>query len=135
MRKLLLALPAPLAGLALIILAGCANDGSVSDPNAKKALDTISQGLTAVANSCRAIQPTVDAVPGAMQSANASAQAQAQNILAYQKSVCGSTSAMAAVVAANPSGAGATATWVSALGTGLITALPQILQATGAIKH
>lgn len=124
MRKILVAATGALALLA----AGCTATGDLT-PTGAKVVDTANTDLQAASAACKALQPTVDAVPAAMQNANAAAQAQAKTVISYQQSVCSSESALSAAVAADPHG---TSAWIAGLGVALTTALPAILEATGA---
>lgn len=119
------------AGIAfLFILFACSSAPNGISPNV-----TPQQAVQIVTEACLATAPTVAAVPGALQTANDQSKAQAANITSYYNSACGSAAAIQAVVAANPGGANATATWIAALGAGLTAALPAVLQATGAVKQ
>lgn len=114
------------AAVALLGLTACNETGA---PPTTSPTPPAGTGLQAVTDACQALQPTLDAVPGAMQQADASAQAKAANILSYEKSACSSAATIAAVVANDPSGGNNTAVWVTALGAGLIQALPAIVKA------
>jgi hypothetical protein len=90
------------------------------------ACQTVSHGVATVAAACRALEPAAAAVPGALADAGEASKAAATDILAYVASACASDQAIAAVVAADPSGGSDTAVWVAGLGAGLAAALPGI---------
>lgn len=127
-KTLARALGRPIATIALCVAIGaaltaCATNGGGS------AGQKVAAGVQGVAAACRALQPAVNATPAAMVNADDAARAKAVNIVSYIDAACGSQQAIAAVVAADPSGGADTVTWATALGAGLVAALPAVATA------